>query len=67
MSAATPIIEWPSIRDVSERLGVTCPFVYRLVSTKRLRVVQTRLGKLVDPESVREYEAGRQARKERVA
>jgi excisionase family DNA binding protein len=51
------LAEWPSIRDVCERLGVTRPYVARLIASGRLRVVRTHLGILVSPESVDEYAA----------
>jgi hypothetical protein len=57
------IAEWPSARDVARRLDVTAPYVHRLINTGRLRVVQTRLGWLIGPESVREFEDQRAARR----
>lgn len=49
---STEIILWPSVRDVARDLDVTPAWVMRLIKRGQMRAVQTRLGKLVDPESV---------------
>lgn len=57
------VVEWPAARDVARRFDVSPSYVSRLIRSGRLRVVQTRLGCLVDPESVREFAELRATRK----
>jgi hypothetical protein len=59
---AIPSVEWPSVRDVMRDLDMSQVYVNRLVNQGRLRAVRTRLGWLVDPESVAEFRAAREAR-----
>ncbi|HEX9414874.1 MAG TPA: excisionase family DNA-binding protein [Ktedonobacterales bacterium] len=53
------IAQWPSIRDVCGQLNVTQPYVYRLLMRGKMRFVRTRVGILVDPESVAQFVANR--------
>jgi excisionase family DNA binding protein len=62
------LLEWVSVRDVCQMLGVTQPWVHVLIKAGKLRIVRTRVGILVDPRSVEEVAAQRKARtRERVA
>jgi hypothetical protein len=62
------IAMWPAVRDVVWRLDLSQPYINRLIRLGRLRAVRTRLGFLVDPESVAAFEAERARRqKGRVA
>lgn len=60
---SAPVQEWPSIRDAAETLHMAAPSVWRLIQTKHLDAVRTRLGYLVDPASVAAYAERRALRK----
>lgn len=64
---STDIVNWLACRDVMRRLDVSQPYVHRLIHQERLRAVRTRLGYLVDPESVDTFETERAERAERKA
>jgi excisionase family DNA binding protein len=55
------IAEWPAARDVQIRLGYSGPHVNRLVRQGKLRAIRTRLGWLIDPQSVEAFAAARSA------
>lgn len=59
------VIEWPATRDVARRLDVSHVYVNRLIHSGQVRAVRTRLGWLLDPESVAAYEAQREKRRRR--
>jgi len=59
----TPVAEWPAVRDVVRELDLSQVYVNRLVRQGRLRAVRTRLGWLVDPESVQAYARERAQRR----
>jgi excisionase family DNA binding protein len=59
----TPAVDWPSIRDVTRTLDLSAPYVLRLIHRGDLEAYRTRIGWLVDPKSVEEWEAQRAARK----
>jgi hypothetical protein len=63
--SGVPITEWPGVRDASRQLDVCAPYVNRLIHRQRLRAVRTRIGWLVDPDSLAAYEAARRARLEK--
>lgn len=54
---------WFAIRDVMRTLDVSQPYAHRLVAAGRLRAVRTRLGYLVDPQSVAEFQRTRRPRR----
>jgi hypothetical protein len=51
------IANWAAARDVQARLGFSGPYVNKLVRTGRLHAVKTRLGWLIDPQSVEAFAA----------
>ncbi len=55
--------DWPAVRDVMRQLDLSQPYITKLIHRQRLAAVRTRLGWLVDPDSVRAFDAHRQARK----
>jgi hypothetical protein len=57
------IASWPSVRDVTRQLDVSQVYINRLLRRGVIHGVHTRVGWLVDPESVRVFEAERAARK----
>jgi hypothetical protein len=59
------ISQWPAARDVQAALGYSGPHVNRLIRTGRLHAVKTRLGWLIDPESVEAFAAARVERTQR--
>ena len=59
MPTEVTITEWPSVRDVADELGISNVYAHKLVHTGKLRYVQTRLGKLIDPQSLRVFAAER--------
>jgi hypothetical protein len=59
------VAEWPSVRDVVRELDLSQVYVNRLVRQGRLHAVRTRLGWLVDPQSVAEFQAEREARQQK--
>ena len=62
------VLEWPSITDAAKQLKVSRARADVLVAIGKLRVVHCKLGALVDPASLAEYEATRQTgRRARVA
>jgi len=65
MSEAATMADWPAVRDVGRQLDLSLPYVNHLIHRQQLSGVRTRLGWLVDPESVRAYEAQRQGTKAR--
>gem|GEM_PF-6770142 len=58
---SAPVAEWPSIRDIVRELDLSQPYVNRLVRSGALHGVRTRLGWLIDPESVKTYARERAA------
>jgi hypothetical protein len=60
---STSIASWPSVRDVTRQLDLSQVYVNRLISRGVIHAVRTRIGWLVDPESVRVYASERAARK----
>jgi excisionase family DNA binding protein len=67
MGASANVAEWPAIRDVTRQLDMSQPYVTRLIHSGRLQAVRTRLGWLVNPESVAAFAAERTARQQRSA
>jgi ribosomal protein S13 len=59
----TSLAEWPSVRDVVRELDLSQPYVNRLVRSGALRGIRTRLGWLVDPDSVKTYARQRAERR----
>lgn len=59
------IANWPAARDVQARLGFSGPYVNQLVRTGRLHAVKTRLGYLIDPQSVEAFAAAYTPRRKR--
>jgi hypothetical protein len=59
----TSVAEWASIRDAMRELDLSQPYVNRLVRGGKLRAVRTRLGWLVDPESVATFAQERAAKR----
>ncbi len=57
------IAQWPAARDVQMQLGYSGPHVNRLIHTGRLHAVKTRLGWLIDPQSVEAFAAARSAQR----
>jgi hypothetical protein len=57
------VAEWPSIRDVQRELDLSQVHVGRLVRQGKLHAVRTRLGWLVDPDSVKTYARQRAERR----
>lgn len=49
--------KWPSARDAARQLGYSVMHISRLVRSGKLHAVRTRVGWLIDPESVAAYEA----------
>lgn len=60
---ATEVVVWPAVRDAMAVLQVSQVWVLRLIAQGELRAVRTRLGWLVDPESLEAVRAARVARK----
>lgn len=54
---------WPSVRDAARRLDYSVMHISRLVRNGKLQAVRTRVGWLIDPESVAAYEAERETRR----
>ena len=59
------IANWAAARDVQARLGFSGPYVNKLVRTGRLHAVKTRLGWLIDPQSVEAFAAVHYPRRKR--
>jgi excisionase family DNA binding protein len=57
------IAHWAAARDVQARLGYSGPHVNRLVRQGKLRAVRTRIGWLIDPQSVEAFAAARDAQR----
>jgi excisionase family DNA binding protein len=49
------ILSWLTASQTARYLGISTPSVYRAIAFRRLRVVETPLGVLIDPASVAEY------------
>jgi hypothetical protein len=60
---STSIANWPSVRDVTRQLDLSQVYINRLLRRGVIQGVHTRVGWLVDPESLRVYAAARLARK----
>jgi hypothetical protein len=60
------VVAWPAVRDVVRETQLSQTRISQLIHTGRLRAVRTRLGWLVDPESVVVFEAERAARRQKV-
>jgi excisionase family DNA binding protein len=56
------ILQWPSVRDVCDQLHISQPYVHQLIVRGRLQIVRTRVGILVNPESVSHFAATRKPR-----
>jgi hypothetical protein len=56
------VVEWPAVRDVMRDVGISQAYVSRLIKAGRLHAVKTRLGWLLDPDSVAAFQAERAAR-----
>lgn len=54
---------WPSARDAARRLDYSVMHISRLVRSGKLQAVRTRIGWLIDPESVAAYEVERETQK----
>ncbi|HEV2460730.1 MAG TPA: hypothetical protein VGS80_20440 [Ktedonobacterales bacterium] len=59
------IARWPAVRDVVRELGLIPCYVNTLINEHRIDAVRTRLGWLVNPESVARFKAEREARQQR--
>ncbi len=55
------VIAWPAVRDVVRETGLSQARISQLIRSGRLYAVRTRLGYLVDPESVTALQAERAA------
>jgi excisionase family DNA binding protein len=55
MSEAT----WPTVTEASKRLGINGSYIRRLLSSGRIRGQQKGTTWIIDPESLRQYEATR--------
>jgi excisionase family DNA binding protein len=49
------IAEWVSVHDAALRLGIARLSVREAIERGRIRAVRTRLGYLIDPESVEDF------------
>jgi excisionase family DNA binding protein len=54
--------DWPAVRDAMRTLDVSDTYVARLIRQGRIRAVHTRLGYLIDPESLAAFAAERTTR-----
>jgi hypothetical protein len=61
------ITEWLTIGDVARHLNLSTQHTRRLVNQDRFTAVRTRLGWLVEPQSVANYTPPPKARKKRAA
>lgn len=55
-------LTWPSVADVVRQVGISQGYVSRLLKAGKLHGYKSRLGWLLDPASVAEYAAAREAR-----
>lgn len=53
------ILTWWTIPQAARRLAISPVSAYRVIAAGRLRIVETPLGRLVDPASVEEYAKSR--------
>lgn len=67
MMTGVEVVTWPSISDVVRQAGISPTRVRQLIGVGRLRAVNTRLGYLIDPDSLAQWQAYRAARKARTA
>jgi excisionase family DNA binding protein len=65
--SAIGIVDWPNVRDVAKQLDVSAVYVNYLIHAGRLEFVRTRLGFLVRPESVVQFEAARADRRQQLS
>ncbi len=49
------ILSWWTASQTARYLGISTPSIYRAIAFRRLRVVETPLGVLIDPQSVETY------------
>ena len=49
------LLTWLTVPQAATRLDISPTSAYRAIASRRLRVVQTPLGVLVDPASVEDY------------
>jgi excisionase family DNA binding protein len=63
MISERDVSTWPNIMDVVRHLRVSQSRVSQLVHNGKLHAVRTRAGWLVDPASVAQWQAEREARK----
>lgn len=49
------ILSWLTVPQAARQLDISSVSTYQAIAAGRLRVVETPLGKLVDPASVEEY------------
>ncbi len=58
----TPLdVTWPAVRDVMRTTGLSQARISQLIRAGHLRAVKTRLGWLIDPQSVAALQAERAA------
>lgn len=60
--ADTPWMTWPTVREASYALNCTTKTIYTLLGSGRLSGVKTRLGWLVDPQSIEARRLARQSK-----
>jgi hypothetical protein len=59
---STPLdVTWPAVRDVMRETGLSQSRISQLIRAGSLHAVKTRLGWLIDPESVATLQAERAA------
>jgi len=56
------VVTWPAVRDVVRQTHLSPAYISQMIHAGRLRAVRTRLGWLVDPDSVAAFEAERASR-----
>lgn len=67
-SRGAVILEYLTVREVSLRLGYSQVHTNRLIHSGQLQAIRTRLGGwLIDPDSVKAFEAQRKARRAAIA
>jgi hypothetical protein len=61
------IAEWLTVTDVARQLSMSVAYTRELVTRDKFTAVRTRLGWLVEPQSVANYTPPPKARKKRAA
>ena len=64
MMTVLDVREWPSVADVVRESRMSQTRILRLIHRGTLEMVRTRVGIVVDPESVSKWMADREARKD---